>query len=128
MLINKSVDEKQKRILLGKATEVYGRGRATHVKELTGAAFSTLHSGNIEANSSDETVSNERIRRGGADSKSFVEHHLDVIDAIEKIIDGQMYGNPSKVIHWIPQNMSLRKIEADLLNEHGIQISYVKIS
>lgn len=26
LLINNSVDEKQKRILLGKATEVYGRG------------------------------------------------------------------------------------------------------
>ena len=56
LLINNSVNEKQKRILLGKATEVYGRGGSTHVKELTGAAFSTLHSGNIEANSSDENV------------------------------------------------------------------------
>ena len=36
LLINNSADEKQKRILLGKATEVYGRGGAMHVKELTG--------------------------------------------------------------------------------------------
>ena len=56
--ISNSVDEKQKRILLGKATEVYGRGGATHVKELTGVAFSTLHSGNIEANSEEGIVSN----------------------------------------------------------------------
>ena len=28
----------------------------THIKELTGAAFSTLHSGNIEANSNDGNV------------------------------------------------------------------------
>lgn len=34
LLISNSVDEKQKRILLGKATEVYGRGGATHVKEV----------------------------------------------------------------------------------------------
>ena len=128
LLINKSVDEKQKCILLGKATEVYGRGGATHVKELTEAAFSTLHSGNIKANSSDENMSDGRIRREGAGRKPFVEHHPDVIDAIEKIIDGQTYGVSSKVIHWIPQSMSLRKIEAVLLDEYGIRISYVKIS
>ncbi len=79
LLINNSVDEKQKRILLGKATEVYGRGGATHVKELTGAAFSTLHSGNIEANNCDEIVSGGRIRREGAGRKPFVEHHPEVI-------------------------------------------------
>ena len=34
LLINNPVNEKQKRILLGKATEVYGRGGSTHVKVL----------------------------------------------------------------------------------------------
>ena len=128
LLISNSVDEKQKRILLGKATEVYGRGGATHVKELTGVAFSTLHSGNVEANSEEGIVSDGRTRREGAGRKPFAEHHPDVIKAIEKIIDGQTYGDPSKVIHWVPQSMSLRKIEAILLDEYGIQISHVKVS
>ena len=128
LLISNSVDEKQKRILLGKATEVYGRGGATHVKELTGVAFSTLHSGNVEANSEEGIVSDGRTRREGAGRKPFAEHHPDVIKAIEKIIDGQTYGDPSKVIHWVPQSMSLRKIEALLLDEYGIQISHVKVS
>ena len=65
LLISNSVDEKQKRILLGKATEVYGRGGAAHVKELTGVAFSTLHSGNVEANSEEGIVSDGRTRRKG---------------------------------------------------------------
>lgn len=128
LLISNSVDEKQKRILLGKATEVYGRGGATHVKELTGVAFSTLHSGNIEANSEEGIVSDGRTRREGAGRKPFAEHHPDVIQAIEQIIDGQTYGDPSKVLHWVPQSMSLRKIEAILLDEYGIQVSYVKVS
>lgn len=128
LLISNSVGEKQKRILLGKATEVYGRGGATHVKELTGVAFSTLHSGNVEANSEEGIVSDGRTRREGAGRKPFAEHHPDVIKAIEKIIDGQTYGDPSKVIHWVPQSMSLRKIEAILLDEYGIQISHVKVS
>lgn len=128
LLISNSVDEKQKRILLGKATEVYGRGGATHVKELTGVAFSTLHSGNIEANSEEGIVSDGRTRREGAERKPSAEHHPDVIQAIEKIIDGQTYGDPSKVLHWVPQSMSLRKIEAILLDEYGIHVSYVKVS
>ncbi len=128
LLISNTVDEKQKRIFLGKATEVYGRGGATHIKKLTGTAFSTLHSGKIEVNSSNENMSDGRIRREGAGRKSFVEHHPEVINAIEKIIDGQTYGDPSKVIHWVPQSMSLRKIKAILLEEYGINISYVKIS
>lgn len=128
LLISNSVDERQKRILLGKATEVYGRGGATHIKELTGVAFSTLHSGNIEATREEEMVTGGRIRREGAGRKTIVEHHPEVIQAIEKIIDGQTYGDPSKVIHWVPQSMSLRKIEAALLDEYGIRISHVKVS
>lgn len=67
-------------------------------------------------------VSGGRIRREGAGRKSFVEHHPEVIQAIENIIGGQTYGDPSKVIHWIPQSMSLRKIEAALLDEYGVRI------
>lgn len=107
---------------------MYGRGGATHVKELTGVAFSTLHSGNIESNSEEGIVSDGRTRREGAGRKPFAEHHPDVIQAIEKIIDGQTYGDPSKVLHWVPQSMSLRKTEAILLDEYGIQASYVKVS
>lgn len=107
LLISNCVDEKEKRILLGKATEVYGRGGATHVKELTGVSFSTLHTGKIEANREEGMVSDGRIRREGAGRKPFTEHHPDVIQAIEKIIDGQTYGDPSKVLHWVAQSMSL---------------------
>lgn len=73
-------------------------------------------------------MSDGRTRRKGAGRRPFVEHHLDVIKAIEKIIDGQTYGDPSKMLHWVPQSMSLRKIEAILIDEYGIQVSYVKVS
>ncbi len=90
---------------LVKATEVYGRGGATHVKDLTGAAFSTLNSGNIEANNCDEIVSEgESVEKGG--TQTFLRTYPEFIVAIEKIIDGQTYGDPSKVIHWNPQSIS----------------------
>lgn len=73
-------------------------------------------------------MSDGRTRRKGAGRRPFVEHHPDVIKAIEKIIDGQTYGDPSKMLHWVPQSMSLRKIEAILIDEYGIQVSYVKVS
>lgn len=73
-------------------------------------------------------MSDGRTRRKGAGRRPFVEHHPDVIKAIEKIIDGRTYGDPSKMLHWVPQSMSLRKIEAILIDEYGIQVSYVKVS
>lgn len=95
LLIRNSVDEKQKRILLNKVTEAHGRCRVT------------LYSRNVEAIRKDGIMPNGRIRREGAGHKSFTEHHPDVIQAIEKIIDGQTYDDPPKVLHRVPQRMSL---------------------
>ena len=49
LLINKRLQEKDKRILLGAAVNVYGHGGSTRIKELTGIALSTLHRGKDEA-------------------------------------------------------------------------------
>lgn len=128
LLINNSVNEKQKYFLLSKATEIYVRGRTTHVKELTRVAFSTLHSGNIETNNNDKTMSDGRVHREETNQKSFIEHQPDAIDVIEKMIHNKTYGDPFKVIHWILQSMKLQKIEAILMDKYEIPIDYVKIS
>ena len=96
LLISNSVDEKQKRILLGKATEVYGRGGATHVKELTGVAFSTLHSGNIEANSEEGIVSDGRTRREGAGRKPFANIIQMSFRLLNRLLTGRLMVIPQK--------------------------------
>lgn len=49
LLMNKRLQEKDKRILLGAAVKVYGHGGSSRIKELTGIALSTLHRGKDEA-------------------------------------------------------------------------------
>ena len=56
------------------------------------------------------------------------EIYPNITEAIEKIIDGNTYGDPSKELHWFSSTLSLRKISDILEAEYSITISYVKIS
>ena len=127
LLINKISNEKQKRLLLGKTAEVYGYGGLTRINNLIGISISALRKGREESNS-EEHIDTKRVRKSGAGRKSLKELHPEIIDALEKIIDGQAYGDPSKEIHWIPTTLSLRKIEEKLLNDYGIECCYVVVS
>ena len=126
LLINKISNEKQKRLLLGKTAEVYGYGGLTRINNLIGISISALRKGREESNS-EEHIDTKRVRKSGAGRKSLKELHPEIIDALEKIIDGQAYGDPSKEIHWIPTTLSLRKIEEKLLNDYGIECCYVVV-
>ncbi len=123
LLINKIADERQRRILLSAASKVYGRGGATRVRELTGIAFSTLQAGKDIS----ETAIPGRIRKAGGGRKPIEEHYPEIAEALEKIVDGATYGNPSKVLHWISSTLCLRKIAERLLVEYGITVSHVKV-
>ena len=127
LLINSLSDEKSKRILLGKAAEVYGYGGKAHIVALTGITYPTLMSG--QADSVDETViTRNRVRREGGGRKPITELYSDLTDIIEKIIDGNTYGDPCKELHWVASTLSLRKISNILEKEYSISISYVKVS
>ena len=127
LLINNLSDEKSKRILLGKAAEVYGYGGKAHITSLTGITYPTLVAGQVD--SEDEAiVSSNRIRKEGGGRKPITETFPGITDIIEKIIDGNTYGDPSKELHWAASTLSLRKISAILSEERSISISYVKVS
>ncbi len=127
LLITKLSDEKSKRILLGKAAEVYGYGGKAHIIALTGTSYPTLSAG--QADSKNEAViSSNRIRREGGGRKPITETIPGITDIIEKIIDGNTYGDPCKELHWVASTLSLRKISKILKDEYSISISYVKVS
>lgn len=126
-LINSLSDEKSKRILLSKAADVYGSGGKAHIVGLTGITYPTLIAG--KADSEDEAVIfSGRIRREGGGRRLTTETHPHVTEAIEKIIDGNTYGDPSKELHWVAPTLSLRRIGDILEEEYSITISHTKIS
>jgi len=126
-LINSLSDENSKRILLSKAADVYGNGGKAHIVKLTGITYPTLIAGKSDSES-DDAISGNRIRREGAGRKPTTETYPDITEIIEKIIDGNTYGNPSKELHWAASTLSLRKISDIFEEDYSITISYVKIS
>jgi len=126
-LINKLSDEKNKRVLLSKAAEVYGRGGKKHIVELTGITYPTLIAGKADSKN-DEVIFSGRIRREGGGRKTITEKYPNITEAIEKIIDGNTYGDPSKELHWISTSLSVRKISSILEKDYSIVISHVKVS
>lgn len=127
LLINNLSDEKTKRILLGKASDVYGHGGKAHIMALTGITYPTLSSGREDSENVD-ILSNDRIRKEGGGRKPITMKHPELVEALEKIIDGNTYGDPCKELHWVASTLSLRKISSILETEYAITISYVKVS
>ena len=126
-LINNLSDEKSKRILLSKAADVYGNGGKAHIVELTGITYPTLIAGKADSEN-DAVISNGRVRREGANCKPATEIYPNITEIIEKIIDGNTYGDPSKELYWVASTLSLRKINNILEKDDSITISYVKVS
>ncbi len=126
-LINSLSDEKSKRILLSKAADVYGKGGKANIIELTGITYPTLIAGNADSKN-DAVICSNRIRREGAGRKSTTETCPNITEAIEKIIDGNTYGDLSKELHWVASALSLRKISDILEADYSITVSHVKIS
>ena len=118
------LDEKQKRILYGIASEVLGHGGTAAVHEMTGASRNTITSGIKEADSSTAISPNNRnsyrIRKPGAGRKTAQEKNPGLYQKIEEIVKSSTYGSPMKVITWT--TLSLRKIAAELA-EYGYNVS-----
>ena len=127
LLINNLSDEKSKRILLSKAAEVYGYGGKAHIISLTGTTYPTLIAGKADS-ANEDVISSTRIRKEGGGRKPITETIPGITDIIEKIIDGNTYGDPCKELHWVASTLSLRKISNILVEEYSISISYVKVS
>ena len=127
LLINKSSNEKERRILLNAASKVYGYGGLGRVKALTNIAYSTLKSGSdLEASHNDLTDS--RIRKPGGGRKKATSINPEIKKHIAEIIDGYEIGNPENdKDHRVGRAMSLRKIADTLLSRFGIEVNYVTV-
>ena len=123
-MMNTMLNEKQKRVLLGCAAEVYGRGGITRICDITGMAPITIRKGIEEVKEYDQ-IDQTRIRSKGAGRKTTEDQYPELEENIQKIIEGSTYGNPAKVLLYT--TLSLRKIQQILLDDYQIDISHVKI-
>ncbi|GHU30077.1 hypothetical protein FACS1894152_8390 [Bacilli bacterium] len=115
------LNEKQKRLYLANEAKAQGRGGISKVSKISKVSRTTIRLGSRELESG-ETIDTSRVRRVGGGRKS-VEHSVPGIkEKIQEIVDGNIYGDPEKVICWT--TVSLRKIQALLLEKYGIKVGF----
>ena len=127
LMINRSANEKERRVLLNRAAKVYGYGGLSRVRSLTKIAYSTLKAGS-DVDDGRNSLEYDRIRKPGGGRKRITYSNPDIKRQIAKIIDGYELGNPENDRdHRVGRAMSLRKIAEKLESEYGIKINYVTV-
>ena len=124
-----TLDEKERRIFLGSFSECLGHGGITELSNLTGISRTTITEGRknskeIEADPKARGAANEagtRVRASGAGRKTTTEKYPGIVDALNRLLDGNVIGNPENPLCWTTK--SLRNL-SDALAMEGIKVSY----
>ena len=127
-LILPHLDERLKRIYLASEAEALGRGGAKEISRVFGIHQNTLTAGKKDLHSGEILMSDDGkafgTRRKGAGRKSITESNPNVIDALDKLIDGNSFGNPENPLRWTTK--SLRNL-SDALKAQGISVGHVTV-
>jgi hypothetical protein len=127
-----SLNERQRRILLGAEAQSLGWGGIKKIHQLSGAHCHTISSGIGEIVSgmqetgqdTEHPIEKECIRKKGGGRKKEVEKNPKLLLDIMEIILPHIMGDPEKPLLWCSK--SIRKIR-DVLRQDGYQISHETI-
>ena len=120
------LNERQYRCYLGTTALSLGRGGQALVSRLSGSSINTVRKGVEEVSTNPCVQNNNQIRKPGGGRKAASTKHPELQDAIERIVDGQTYGDPEKIIHWT--TLSLMGIAAALYEDYGIKVSHTVVA
>ena len=118
-------DERQRRIFLASEALSYGYGGISRVSEISGVSILTIRQGIAEIQAG-EITENGRIRKVGAGLKRTEDIYPNILESIQKIVDGNTYGDPERVLSWT--TLSLHDIQDLLHTKYKIKVSYRTIS
>ena len=123
------LNERQKRMYLAAEAISLGRGGITEISAISGMHRNTISAGIQEYRSGEleipENVNNQtRIRMPGGGRKSILETQPGILDALERLVDPESYGNPMNPLRWTTK--SLRHLSKELRNE-GFEIHHDKV-
>ena len=118
-----SLNEKQRRLLVGAEALAIGRGGISLLSRITGMSRSTVAKGVREYQNGD--VDAARIRNKGAGRKKLTLQHPQIKHSIEQIIETDSRGDPESPLRWTCK--SVRNI-ADFLAEEGYEVSHMSVA
>lgn len=106
-----------------------GRGGIKAVSAISGVHRNTISAGLKELNSQSgfgfkEMKNESRVRSKGGGRKPVTETQPGILDALDRLVDPESYGNPENPLRWTTK--SLRNL-ADELEAEGFKIKYRKV-
>jgi hypothetical protein len=113
------LNERQVRQYLGSEAEALGHGGIAVISRISGKARNTIVAGIKDNHNGDDL--GKRARKGGGGRKRIRDKNPEVVREIERIVSGDTFGNPEKVLSYTTK--SLRKI-ADVLQGKGYTVGY----
>lgn len=113
-----SLNEKQKRLLVGAEAMALGYGGIKCLSGITGMSTNTITKGIREIEAGNEDIS--RIRKKGSGRKKLTLKFPDLESCIEDIIEPDVRGDPESPLRWTCK--SVRNI-SDFLSEQGYSVS-----
>lgn len=122
------LDERLRRMYLASEAEALGRGGSVEISKIFNIHPNTLTAGKKDLYSDeivlDKNGENYRIRRSGAGRKLIQDKYPGVIDALNKLVDNDSFGNPENPLRWTTK--SLRNLSKELKAE-GIPVGHVTV-
>jgi hypothetical protein len=111
------LDERQRRLLIGAEAQSLGHGGIRAVARATGVREATVSVGVRELDSGQAPLG--RIRRPGAGRKRVVDRNPAVREALLKLVEPDVRGDPMSPLRWTTK--STRKLAGELTRQgHGI--------
>lgn len=127
-LILPHLDERLRRIYLASEAEALGRGGAKEISKIFGIHQNTLTAGKKDLHSGEVLTSDDgkyfSTRHKGAGRKNITDNNPEVIDALNKLVDDNSFGNPENPLRWTTK--SLRNL-SDELKKQGICVGHVTV-
>lgn len=100
-LILPHLDERLKRIYLASEAEALGRGGAKEISSILGIHQNTLTAGRKDLHSEEVLTSDDgkyfSTRRKSVGRKTVKENYPQVVDALNRLIDGDSFSNPENL-------------------------------
>ncbi len=113
-----SLNEKQKRLLVGAEATALGYGGIKLISDMTGMSRNTVARGIREIENGDDDVT--RVRHKGSGRKKLISKYTEIRNLIEDIIAPSTRGDPENPLRWTCK--SVRNI-SDFLTEKGYSTS-----
>jgi hypothetical protein len=122
--VSPNLDEKGLRLFAASEALAAGHGGIVAVSEATGIARSTIGRGLKELAAQDNAPPQNRVRRTGGGRKAAVVKQPGLIEALTKIIQSAIRGDPEAKLLWVSK--SLRHL-SDALKKEGYAVSHTVI-